>query len=567
MPRIFTSLLLAATTHALSLPVVKQFGRIKGDGFKVRDLKGEGPNQGIVELWLGAASLNAASVDGVSRIQKCVAVDGCRISGEMVEADVEILRQACAARVACPMSCLVQSRDDCSTRDLADALDGALRGRFAIAPKEALGMDVLNRGINSALDQAQKNVGIFGFEEGAFDSLAPKAGAPQADAFDPLKGVGNAFGQASRNVGIFGLADGAPAAAPPSPAAAPPSNARAPPVGDADALERWTERQLAPSKTAAAAAAAKKLDAEAKAAASAEAADAAEAAAAAAPPEAPLPPQPAFFKIEELKAWKLEKLARDRRAKGATDAAAARAAADAAAAAARDAAAAEARAVEAVALAEADAKAAVAAAEAGAPAPAVRPPAETLEAPPAATAAARAAEAAAAAAVAAEAEAKAAVARAEAAAEAAEAAKSAAAAAAEADAAAAAAPSEDDGRKNPMGVLSIFGAAPKAEQAKPPPPPEPPLPPTGRLGSVKMRARQAAERMLDEEDARRKSLLDEAERKEREARKSLEKIADAAPAAAASDDENLSEFEKFIANRKAGKSDEEFWADRMKGDA
>ena len=50
-------------------------------------------------------------------------------------------------------------------------------------------------------------------------------------------------------------------------------------------------------------------------------------------------------------------------------------------------------------------------------------------------------------------------------------------------------------------------------------------------------------------------------------RKSLEKIADAAPAAAASDDENLSEFEKFIANRKAGKSDEEFWADRMKGDA
>ena len=40
MPRIFTSLLLAATTHALSLPVVKQFGRIKGDGFKVRDLKG-----------------------------------------------------------------------------------------------------------------------------------------------------------------------------------------------------------------------------------------------------------------------------------------------------------------------------------------------------------------------------------------------------------------------------------------------------------------------------------------------------------------------------------------------
>ena len=79
MPRIFTSLLLAATTHALSLPVVKQFGRIKGDGFKVRDLKGEGPNQGIVELWLGAASLNAATVDGVSRIQKCVAVPNSNI--------------------------------------------------------------------------------------------------------------------------------------------------------------------------------------------------------------------------------------------------------------------------------------------------------------------------------------------------------------------------------------------------------------------------------------------------------------------------------------------------------
>ena len=50
MPRILTSLLLAATTHALSLPVVKQFGRIKGDGFKVRDLKGEGPNLSLIHI-------------------------------------------------------------------------------------------------------------------------------------------------------------------------------------------------------------------------------------------------------------------------------------------------------------------------------------------------------------------------------------------------------------------------------------------------------------------------------------------------------------------------------------
>ena len=77
MPRILTSLLLAATTHALSLPVVKQFGRIKGDGFKVRDLKGEGPNQGIVELWLGnGACLSGRRLRSFKEPHRRVRLDG-----------------------------------------------------------------------------------------------------------------------------------------------------------------------------------------------------------------------------------------------------------------------------------------------------------------------------------------------------------------------------------------------------------------------------------------------------------------------------------------------------------
>ena len=92
----------------------------------------------------------------------------------------------------------------------------------------------------------------------------------------------------------------------------------------------------------------------------------------------------------------------------------------------------------------------------------------------------------------------------------------------------------------------------------------------------RLRARRAAEDLLREEDERRRKMAAEASRASTpdEGRSRLEASfaasPDAAPAPTAPpppSEDAQSEFEKFLANRKAGKSDADYWAARKAEEA
>ena len=92
----------------------------------------------------------------------------------------------------------------------------------------------------------------------------------------------------------------------------------------------------------------------------------------------------------------------------------------------------------------------------------------------------------------------------------------------------------------------------------------------------RLRARLAAEDLLREEDERRRKMAAEASRASTpdEGRSRLEASfaasPDAAPAPTAPpppSEDAQSEFEKFLANRKAGKSDADYWAARKAEEA
>ena len=72
---------------AAALAPLKSFGKTKGRGIRIQDKKGNA-NEAVVELFLGTAELETATVGGFTRSQKCVQVDGCAIYGEMNDEDV-----------------------------------------------------------------------------------------------------------------------------------------------------------------------------------------------------------------------------------------------------------------------------------------------------------------------------------------------------------------------------------------------------------------------------------------------------------------------------------------------
>ena len=78
MPRAW--LLVTLASLAASLAPLKSFGKTKGRGIRIQDKKGN-KNEAVVELFLGTAELETATVGGFTRSQKCVKVDGGAIYG------------------------------------------------------------------------------------------------------------------------------------------------------------------------------------------------------------------------------------------------------------------------------------------------------------------------------------------------------------------------------------------------------------------------------------------------------------------------------------------------------
>ena len=125
---------------AAALAPLKSFGKTKGRGIRIQDKRGNA-NEAVVELFLGTAELETATVGGFTRSQKCVQVDGCAIYGAMNDEDVARL-SGCLG-VICPFAAITGARDATDTRKLADALELARckslaseisPGQLALAP-------------------------------------------------------------------------------------------------------------------------------------------------------------------------------------------------------------------------------------------------------------------------------------------------------------------------------------------------------------------------------------------------------------------------------------------------
>ena len=442
---------------AAALAPLKSFGKTKGRGIRIQDKKGNA-NEAVVELFLGTAELETATVGGFTRSQKCVRVDGCAIYGEMNDKDVARL-SGCLG-VICPFAAITGARDATDTRKLADALEAARRGAYAVGAEKVSGdaTEGPMGGAYKTLEKARGAVGIFGLDDNVAAPKNPLDGLKAPELANPLET----------------LRDWNPA--PEAPAAAPAPLAEA--AAAAQAAAEKAEAELASLRDGQSSSAwnpfAKSKNAI----------------------EVDVGPKPNFWEVEKLTAWKLAEAEARRKAE---------AVAEAEAAAARDAA---------IAAAEGKATAARAAAEAAA------------EAARAETEAAEAARAEAEAKQKAEAEAR-----------------KAAEASARAD---------------------LDGPAPVVDT----PPPDK-LPP-------RLRARRAAEDLLREEDERRRKMAQEATRASTpdEGRSRLEASFAASPEAAPAptappppSEDAQSEFEKFLANRKAGKSDADYWAARKAEEA
>ena len=445
---------------AAALAPLKSFGKTKGRGIRIQDKKGNA-NEAVVELFLGTAELETATVGGFTRSQKCVQVDGCAIYGEMNDNDVARL-SGCLG-VVCPFAAITIARDATDTRKLADALEAARRGAYAVGAEKVSGdaKEGPMGGAYKTLEKARGAVGIFGLDDNVAAPKNPLDGLTAPELANPLET----------------LRDWNPA--PQAPAAAPAPLAEA--AKAAQATAEKAEAELAALRDGQSSSAwnpfAKRENAI----------------------EVDVGPQPNFWEVEKLTAWKLAEAEARRKAE---------AVAEADAAAARD--------------------AAIAAAEATA--------AEARAAAEAAAAAARAET------------------------EAAEAARAEAAAKQQAEAEARKA-AEASARADRDAPAPVVDAPPPEERDKLPP---------------RLRARLAAEDLLREEDERRRKMAQEATRASTpdEGRSRLEASfaasPDAAPAPTAPpppSDDAQSEFEKFLANRKAGKSDADYWAARKAEEA
>ena len=440
---------------AAALAPLKSFGKTKGRGIRIQDKKGN-KNEAVVELFLGTAELETATVGGFMRSQKCVKVDGCAIYGEMNDQDVT--RLGGCLGVVCPFAAITTARDATDTRKLADALEAARRGAYAVGAEKVSGdaKEGPMGGAYKTLEKARGAVGIFGLDENVAAPKNPLEGLKAPELANPLRD--------------WNPAPRAPAAAPAPLAAA---------AAAAQAAAEKAEAELAAIKDGGSSswnpfAKRETIDVD-------------------------VGPKPNFWEIEKLTAWKIAEAEARREAE---------AVAEAEAAAARD---------SAIAAATAARDSAIAAARAAAEAAAEAARAET---------------------------------------EAAEAARAEAEAEQKAEAAEASARAERDG---PAPVVDT-------------PPPEDcdKLPP-------RLRARRAAEDLLrEEEDERRRKMAAEASRASTpdEGRSRLEASfaasPDAAPAPTAPpppSEDAQSEFEKFLANRKAGKSDADYWAARKAEEA
>jgi hypothetical protein len=298
-------LLALGLTACSALAPLKSFGKAKGRGFRVQDKAGNA-NAAVVELWLGTAQLESATVGGVTRAQKCVQIDGCRVYGEMGDDDVK--RIGSCLGVICPFAAITKARDDTSTRDLVDALEAARRGAYAINA-EKVSNDAKEGPLGGAyksLEKAQGAVGIFGLDESAFAEKATPANPLDAllgrgPASSPLAAAAEELAAAAdrAEAELKELRDGAPATWNPfgtAGAAVAVDVGPRPNFWEVDKLAAWKLTELEARKEAEAAAAAARAAAEAAAeAASAEAqrtAEAEPAARADSDPAAYVPPPP-----------------------------------------------------------------------------------------------------------------------------------------------------------------------------------------------------------------------------------------------------------------------------------
>ena len=184
MPRAW--LLVTLASLAASLAPLKSFGKTKGRGIRIQDKKGN-KNEAVVELFLGTAELETATVGGFTRSQKCVKVDGCAIYGEMNDQDVT--RFSGCLGVICPFAAITVARDATDTRKLADALEAARRGAYAVGAEKVSGdaKEGPMGGAYKTLEKARGAVGIFGLDENVAAPKNPLEGLKAPELANPLR--------------------------------------------------------------------------------------------------------------------------------------------------------------------------------------------------------------------------------------------------------------------------------------------------------------------------------------------------------------------------------------------
>ena len=147
--------LLGVRVSCMALPKIASYGRPqKTAGFRVNDMAEASGNQAIVDLWLDTGNLRVATVDGVKRLQKCCALVGCEVRGEMAPEDLRSFERACSYRSVVPFDALSKCRDSSSTGALAAVMESGLAGAYAIDDETvAVAANYLDRFARCALNR------------------------------------------------------------------------------------------------------------------------------------------------------------------------------------------------------------------------------------------------------------------------------------------------------------------------------------------------------------------------------------------------------------------------------